>query len=502
MIYTSLALSLTNTFTKVGAIAAFVGLFGIAILALLVFTQAREIKRLREWAGRAPERAIELEQRVSTQAATRTAAVGAARPVPRATPLNVRASAASGPATRVASGIPVPATAQPLSTDSPPSPPQTPNPQPQAANGQATAPAAVPAQGEQAAPKPDSPAAEPQAQTSTGAPQIDEQQRTPPVEPTATPTGDGPKPDPAQQPAAATGAEERPSTESSGVPPSVPAPATAAARAARSPLPPAVVPTGDRPQEPDIKEPSPGPIRATTGAPPRRPPAPPAGAPTGARRTASDQPSVQRPLPRPDSYKYLTDEERRAPARTTALVLLGVVLVGVLAVILITTLGKGGSSSPPTTGTQANAVTTTHTTSVHHHGTTKSLSNPATVSVSVLNGTETTGLAHDLAASLKEHGYTRAVPLDGHPPGTYPKTVVEYTNGHSADAHNIAKQLGIASSEVQQMDPATAPLTNGAVVVVVAGVDESTKASNAGETTAVPNTGASASGSEENAAGG
>ncbi|MGA9875966.1 MAG: hypothetical protein WBQ21_09160, partial [Solirubrobacteraceae bacterium] len=60
-----LALSLSSTFTKVGALAAFAALLGISILSLLAFAQAREIKRLREWAGRAPERASELEQRVS-----------------------------------------------------------------------------------------------------------------------------------------------------------------------------------------------------------------------------------------------------------------------------------------------------------------------------------------------------------------------------------------------------------------------------------------------------
>ncbi|MGC2372655.1 MAG: hypothetical protein WA484_02155, partial [Solirubrobacteraceae bacterium] len=66
-----LALSLSSSVTDVGAIAAFVALLGIAILSLLVFSQAREIKRLREWAGRAPERAAEVEQRVSTDAAAR-----------------------------------------------------------------------------------------------------------------------------------------------------------------------------------------------------------------------------------------------------------------------------------------------------------------------------------------------------------------------------------------------------------------------------------------------
>ena len=78
-----LAFSLSNSFTKVGAIAAFAALLGIAMLSLLVFSQAREIKRLREWAGRAPERAAEMEQRVSAEAAARIrdgapAAAGAA----------------------------------------------------------------------------------------------------------------------------------------------------------------------------------------------------------------------------------------------------------------------------------------------------------------------------------------------------------------------------------------------------------------------------------------
>ncbi|MGA7703865.1 MAG: hypothetical protein WB998_03105, partial [Solirubrobacteraceae bacterium] len=66
-----LAFSLSNSVTEVGALAAFAALLGIAVLSLLVFSQAREIKRLREWAGRAPERAAEMEQRVSADAAAR-----------------------------------------------------------------------------------------------------------------------------------------------------------------------------------------------------------------------------------------------------------------------------------------------------------------------------------------------------------------------------------------------------------------------------------------------
>ncbi|MCW3026500.1 MAG: LytR family transcriptional regulator, partial [Solirubrobacterales bacterium] len=83
------ALSLTSSFTKIGAIAGLAAVIGVAILSLLVFSQARELKRLREWAGRAPERAADLEQRVSTAASARVQqqapGVAAARPVPRTT---------------------------------------------------------------------------------------------------------------------------------------------------------------------------------------------------------------------------------------------------------------------------------------------------------------------------------------------------------------------------------------------------------------------------------
>jgi hypothetical protein len=42
---------------KIGAFAGFAAFLGLAILALLYFSQARDVRRLRDWAGRAPERA-------------------------------------------------------------------------------------------------------------------------------------------------------------------------------------------------------------------------------------------------------------------------------------------------------------------------------------------------------------------------------------------------------------------------------------------------------------
>ena len=59
-----LAFSLQDQVEKFGAYVGIAAFFGLAILTLLYFAQAREVKRLREWAGRAPERAAELEQAV------------------------------------------------------------------------------------------------------------------------------------------------------------------------------------------------------------------------------------------------------------------------------------------------------------------------------------------------------------------------------------------------------------------------------------------------------
>lgn len=52
---------------RIGPVLGVAAFLGFAILAFLVFMQAREIRRLREWAGRAPERKLEADE--ATQAA-------------------------------------------------------------------------------------------------------------------------------------------------------------------------------------------------------------------------------------------------------------------------------------------------------------------------------------------------------------------------------------------------------------------------------------------------
>src|SRR3954465_4022090 len=65
------AFSLQHEVEKYGPYVGLAAFLGLAVLTVLYFAQARELKRLRDWAGRAPERAQEIEARVVAQAAER-----------------------------------------------------------------------------------------------------------------------------------------------------------------------------------------------------------------------------------------------------------------------------------------------------------------------------------------------------------------------------------------------------------------------------------------------
>src|SRR3954454_5250877 len=87
-------LSLDDQLTQIGALAGLAAILGLAVMSLLYFGQAREVKRLREWAGGAPERAAELEQRVAADAQRRVQAQPV-RPAQPATPAAQAAAAAA-----------------------------------------------------------------------------------------------------------------------------------------------------------------------------------------------------------------------------------------------------------------------------------------------------------------------------------------------------------------------------------------------------------------------
>jgi hypothetical protein len=56
---------------RIGPILGIAAFLGLAVLIVLVFLQAREVRRLREWAGRAPERALDAGEAIDAAAEAR-----------------------------------------------------------------------------------------------------------------------------------------------------------------------------------------------------------------------------------------------------------------------------------------------------------------------------------------------------------------------------------------------------------------------------------------------
>ncbi|MEJ7796973.1 MAG: LytR C-terminal domain-containing protein [Solirubrobacteraceae bacterium] len=68
------AVALLDQIERFGSYFGYAAVIGLGVLSLLYFSQAREVRRLREWAGRAPERDAEMAQRVQSDAQRRAVA--------------------------------------------------------------------------------------------------------------------------------------------------------------------------------------------------------------------------------------------------------------------------------------------------------------------------------------------------------------------------------------------------------------------------------------------
>ena len=186
----------------------------------------------------------------------------------------------------------------------------------------------------------------------------------------------------------------------------------------------------------------------------------------------------------PDAVRGVS--RSRSPARATVLIA-GAVIIGAVALVVVLTSLGGGASSKGASGTSASsrgaakrARTRAHRSTARSAPVSESsiASSPAEVHVVVLNGTNATGLAHQLSANLQQSGFSQATPLDGTPPGSHQTTVVEYATGDRANAAEVAQALGV--SQVQAMETSVTALAGGAPVVVVAGLDKAALVSREG----------------------
>src|SRR4051794_33166940 len=93
---------------QIGSYAGFAAVLGLAVLSALYFSQARDVRRLRDWAGRAPERDAEARARVAAatpagqQRQAASAQPAAAEDAGAAQPATTNAGAAQPAATNAA----------------------------------------------------------------------------------------------------------------------------------------------------------------------------------------------------------------------------------------------------------------------------------------------------------------------------------------------------------------------------------------------------------------
>jgi LytR cell envelope-related transcriptional attenuator len=485
-----LALHIPQVVEQAGSLAGFAAVIGLAVLSALYFSQARDLRRLREWAGRAPERAAEGQPgavvpgrvvgvpqrpvRAPGNGAPAQAAAGNGDPAPAviATPGAKPGAGAPAAAAAAAAGAGGAVTKRAGQADDPTADDA------QAGQGpnEAKPAEAEPAQpdGAKPAPRPGMPApASAAAAAGAGAASVMGPAAAGAASPPANAPSPGGAPAPANAPSAG-GAPAPANAPAGGAPanapsaPGAPAPADApgsgASRPANAPSPggaPASAGAaasaggaaasaagggtphaGPQPQRP------PGsvlPPRTGTLPPVRRLPASNVGgapAQTGILGTAPEAPKKRNPL-------YI------------ALAVAGVLILGAAAAIGVPAIVNGTKNSkPPKTSTTA-----------HHTTKRVAATPPDKITVAVLNGTSIPGLAAQIGDRVDADGFKLGtVSNASQSQGQLANSVAMYARGHERDAARVARQLGIRN--VRPVDSNSRQIAGNATVVVVVGSDK------------------------------
>jgi hypothetical protein len=160
-----------------------------------------------------------------------------------------------------------------------------------------------------------------------------------------------------------------------------------------------------------------------------------------------------------------------------AIALACLLAVAAVVVLAVSALGGGSSGKTGSTSSAGNGASATTTSSSAKHKasrtkTTGHVVSAADTTITVLNGTETAGLAHQVSANLQQRGYSQAAALAGRPPGANQVTVVEYASGHQPEAETVAHALAV--QKVQPLESAVSSLAGTAKVVVIVGADKAT----------------------------
>jgi hypothetical protein len=221
----------------------------------------------------------------------------------------------------------------------------------------------------------------------------------------------------------------------------------------------------------------PGPRPATAagganGGPAARTPTPvPAPAPPPpAARPVQQRPPVRNGAPRqPLMTTYSAGASTASRIRAGLMIAAGIAVVAIVVILLL------HATSGSTSSTSSSVANTTHRS--HHGGRTGIPLKPADVSVTVLNGTETTNLAHDITQRLAGSGYKTGTPATA-TDHTLGSTVVGYRGrSNRGAALLVARSLKLGPASVQPVGqsnlavacPQTSTCT--AQVIVTVGAD-------------------------------
>ncbi|HVF79467.1 MAG TPA: LytR C-terminal domain-containing protein [Solirubrobacteraceae bacterium] len=409
---TMIAASAGDVVQQIGSYAGYASIIGLGILALLYFTQAREVKRLREWAGRAPERAAELEERVQADAQKRVVA----QPLAPASAAGAQSAEARAQAATAAVYASV--GAQPPGASPPP--------------GQLArtvpAPGSVPA------------AAVPGSVPAAAAPTASAATQTPPaatVAPAPTPTP-APGASPVGRPIV---------TATPGPPATSPAAVAGAAAASRT----ISTPNGSTNQD----------THESAAARPEPLPVPPPPSPFQ-DADVSDEGGLLGGLSPARVAMIL--------GGAVATVVVAVVLMLVLTGGEDTptpqnSIGDTPAAQPPSSdsdslgagsGAGSGGASSSALTSAERRAT----------DIAVLNGTTQTGLARAVANKIQEDGFT-IVGVDTNADQSVPTTIVSHTGDNEPAALAVAKVMGIDRGSVQAADANTAAAASADVIVIV-----------------------------------
>jgi hypothetical protein len=460
------AFSIQEQVEKYGAYVGLAAFLGLAVLTVLYFAQARELKRLRDWAGRAPERAQELEARVVAQAdELRQAEAAGVEPVversgtvspaqPMAKPATA-AAAPSGNGRGTGTVAPIP-----------------PGPRPAVAvAGAAQAQAAAARAEAPAEPAPAEAPAEPVPADAPGEPVEAGAGAPTELAPAAAAAAAQPDTDEATD-----GSGEAPAESATGDGAGAPA-ESAAGDGAGAPAEPE--PEAEPEPVAQASEPSGNGTGEVPAVIPRATPRPqPRPAPAAPLRASQPSRTATVPPRRPAAPARRDSGDSSRAGRLTLMVVGGIVAAAVVIFGATQLLGGDGNEPAPA----PNVTQPPDATPGGGSGAADVADQRPDTVVVVLNGTATDGLAGDLGTKLVDEGYSTdpgMIRTGNNTDQQRQDSVVLYAPGKRRVARDVAQILGI-NGRPEEVDADTLALANNTGddaaghetdVVVVAGAD-------------------------------